>query len=261
MKRSTFEKAAKGMIAALGILTAAYLVSLITLLISGMKPDVFVKRSDNAESDPSALSSRLDRTPDYGQSYINSMIFLGDRTVSAMASADSDLAKQIWSGESGDLSLDFSVDTATVVFPESGESLSVSAAVARKKPDYLLITLGANNGVSYCNEEKFKEYYGKLITAITESSPDTKIILQSVFPVSKDHEKQDPTLTNRKIDEANGWIESLAEEMGVRYLHTASALKNDGGALDPAYDSGDGITLNASGYAKVLDYVRSHGYK
>jgi lysophospholipase L1-like esterase len=167
---------------------------------------------------------------------------------------------QIWTGESGDLSLDYSIDTATVVNPRDGSSLTIKTALERMQPDYLIITLGLNNGVSYCTEEKFKEYYGKLIDAVNEASPDTRIILQSVFPVSKVAEKRLSGISNDKIDKANTWIEELAVEKSVRYLYTSSVLKDKKGYLSPQYDSGDGVTLNESGYAIMLEYIRTHGY-
>jgi tetrapyrrole methylase family protein/MazG family protein len=56
-------------------------------------------------------------------------------------------------------------------------------------------------------------------------------------------------------------VEKLAEEKGVRYLHTAESLKDKSGALNPSFDSGDGVTLNESGYTAMLHYIRTHGYK
>lgn len=263
MHKKTYEKASRIIFAALGIAATACIASLITLIIGGVRPEVFEKAE--ADVDPSDLSSRLKETPDYGQSYVNNVIFLGDKTVCGVTSHEllkgGTDTKQVWTGEKGSLALDFSVSTATVVFPESGESLTVTEAMKRKKPDYTVITLGFENGVAYCNEEKFKDYYGKLIDAIREASPNTKIILQSVFPISKNAEKQLTSITNRKIDEANGWIEKLAEEKGVRYLHTSESLKDKSGALNPSFDSGDGVTLNESGYTAMLHYIRTHGYK
>ncbi|MBQ8408333.1 MAG: hypothetical protein IJY39_05655 [Clostridia bacterium] len=265
MNKSTYRKSIRALIIAIGIAAATCLVAFITLLVGGIKPGTFVDNAAKDVNDPSALESRLTATPDYGNNYINNIIFLGDKTVYALG--ESGLLKggtetlQVWSGESGDLSLDYSIDTCTVVFPEDGASISIKSAAERKKPDYIVITLGLNNGVAYCTEEKFKEYYGKLIDVLSEASPNTKIILQSIFPVTRAAEKRLSGITNDKIDDANGWIEELALEKGVRYLHTASVLKAKNGTLDEKYDSGNGITLNESGYSVMLDYIRTHGYK
>ena len=63
------------------------------------------------------------------------------------------------------------------------------------------------------------------------------------------------------LPEENERAARLAEEKGVRYLHTAEVLKNKSGALDERYASADGVTLNEAGYAAMLQYLRTHGYK
>ncbi len=247
--------------AAITLITCA--VMLVLLSTNGFKDGIFDKKT-TAEEDFS-LPSRLQTTPDYGQFYIDNMIFIGDITISPMRSAavlrDGADTKQIWTGENNSLSLDYSIPTATIVLSESDKSATVADAVAQKRPDYVIITLGFENGVAYCTEEKFKEYYGSLITVIKESSPDTKIILQSIFPVSDKKQNENLGITNEKINRANVWIEELAYDNSVRYLATASVLKNSKGNLNPDYDSGDGVTLNAEGYSAMLEYVRTHGYR
>ena len=125
----------------------------------------------------------------------------------------------------------------------------------------LIEIVGLENGVSYCNEERFKAYYKDLIKAIQEASPSTNIILQSVFPVSRSAEKSSPNISNDRIDEANRWIAEICEECSVKYLNTASALKDKNGYLAAEYDSGNGIILNAAGYKTVIQYIKTHGYK
>ena len=98
------------------------------------------------------------------------MIFVGDSVTAKMK--DSGLlyggqeTLQIWSGEGGDMSLDYNVDKAMIVDPASGSLITVADAAASKNPKYLVITLGIRNGVQYCSEESFKEYYKKLISSV-----------------------------------------------------------------------------------------------
>ena len=254
------EKISRGVVVAIALILICCIVSLIMLAINGFK----LKPVDKAEEN-SALPSRLIETPDYGQNYINNIIFIGDCTISPMRSAavlrDGVDTKQVWSGENNTLSLDYGIATATIVFPETSESISIFEAVSRKLPDYVVITLGYDNGVAFCTEEKFKDYYSSLITEIKKASPDTKIILQSVFPVSNKKQKDDSSITNDKIDRANVWIEELALDTSVKYLDTSSVLKDSKGNLLAIYDSGDGVTLNAEGYNVVLNYIRTHGYR
>ena len=257
------DKALLPLIIAATIAIVCCAVMLIVLFTNGFREGIFNKKITAKED--TSLSSRLQKTPDYGQFYIDNMIFIGDCTVAPIRSTavlrDGVDTKQVWVGENNSLSLDYSITTATVIFPESGESIPLTEAITKKHPDYIIITLGFENGVAYCTEEKFKAYYGSIIDAIKQSAPDTKIILQSIFPVSDKKQKDNSGITNEKIDRANLWIEELACDNSVRYLHTASVLKNSSGSLSYKYDSGDGFTLNAEGYITMLDYIRTHGYK
>ena len=86
----------------------------------------------------------------------------------------------------------------------------------------------------------------------------TKIILQSIYPVASNNTKE--SITNEKIDRANGWIKELAEEYNIKYLNTNPSLKDADGYLKMSYQNGDGIHLNRSGFEAVLAYIRTHGY-
>ena len=135
---------------------------------------------------------------------------------------------------------------------------SLGADTDTKKPKYLVISLGTN-GVATLSESGFKYCYNKLITAIKQASPDTKIIVQSIYPVTSWY----TGFTNEKINAANEWLLELAEEAGVKYVDTASVLKGPDGALKESFNSDheDGYHVNADAYERILYYLRTHGYK
>lgn len=261
MSEQKFNKTSKALICAIIILAVAAVVALITMLFSGIRSDVFFTKGEKEASE----SARLTATTDYGQYYIDSMMFIGDSTLAGMIDAgvlkDGTATDQVWTGESGDLPLDYNIDTASVTCSADGKTLTIAEAIKERSPDHVIIALGINNGVPYCTEEKFKEYYQKLITAIKDTDPSAKIILQSILPVSEKYAKSTSGVTAEKINNANKWIAELAEQSNVRYLDTASALKNTKGYLDSKYDSGNGLILNADGYNVVITYIRTHGYK
>ena len=250
-------------IAAIFILLVACSVALVTFGIRGVRPELKQQTTDN--SDTLQSHAALKETPDYGANYINTIIFLGDSTVSQMREAgvlyEGEDTTQIWSDADGKLALDAKIDKTEIYLPASNRTVYVSDAAAELKPDYLLITVGLENGVRYCTEKQFKDYYTRLVVAIKEASPSTHIILNSIFPVSKKYERSTQGISRDKIDTANSWIVEIAEEQGVRYLNSAEALKNSSGYLDSKYDSGDGLHLSADGYAAFFEYVRTHGYK
>ena len=92
--------------------------------------------------------------------------------------------------------------------------------------------------------------------SIWEASPGTEIILNTIYPVADSYEYQS-LINNEKICEFNGWIESLAEEMGCRFLNGFEALAVDG-KLPENLQNGDGLHLAGEAYALVMQYIRTH---
>lgn len=205
-------------------------------------------------------SALLGVTDDMGQEYIDKITFLGDSTTYGLKYyrmlADGRETTQVWTPKSGTLSL-FQQSFALIVYPETGEEITILDAVERKKPEMMVITLGVN-GVSMMDETYFKSEYTSLVQGIKEKSPDTKIILQSIFPVAASYEYL-KSINNEKISQANQWVADVAEDTGVHYLDTQTALIGEDGWLPERYQNGDGLHLNETSFAIVLDYIRTHG--
>ena len=216
-----------------------------------------------APSEPAdpAAGVELGETEDQGTAYIDRLTFLGDSTTYGLKAygvlTDRTDTKQVWTPASGTLTLS-NQSIATIVYPETGEEISIAAAAERAKPEYLVITLGVN-GVSFMDEEYFKSEYTKLIESIQAASPDTKIICNSIYPVAASYTLLD-SINNTKITAANGWIRDVAAATGTRFLNSASAITGADGWLPEEYQNGDGIHLNSTGFLKVLDYMRTHAY-
>lgn len=223
-----------------------------------------------------STSAVLGESADMGQEYIDSMIFLGDSTTYHMINRavlkDGKNTTQVWSGAdeesgtpqaSGTLTLDSKITSVHIYYPKTGEALTVAQAIAKEKPKYLIITLGVN-GISFVKDMNDPHYfvtcYGKLIDAVKQASPETKIILQSIFPVTAAYDQKNNGITNARIDTANTWIMQLAADKGCKYLDTASVLKNSNGTMVELYDAGDGVHMTADAYKAILQYIRTHGY-
>lgn len=209
-----------------------------------------------------ASSVLLAETEDAGQEYIDKLTFLGDSTTYGLkyyeVLSGGKNTTQVWTPASGTLTL-FNYATATIVFPEDGQEISIVDAVTRKLPEYLVITLGVN-GVSMMDEDWFKTDYTALVQSIQAASPDTKIICNSIYPVENDYE-QIESINNTNIPQANEWIKAVAEATGCKYADSASVLKAEDGSLREDYGNGDGIHLNADGFNAVLNYLRTHAYQ
>ena len=200
-------------------------------------------------------------TEDAGQEYIDKLTFLGDSTTYGLIHygmlKDGKNTKQVWTPASGTLTLS-QASFATIVYPETGEEITIVDAVTRSQPEYLVITLGVN-GVSFMDEDYFKSEYKKLVESVQTASPDTKIICQSIFPVARSYELLN-SINNDKIDAANKWICEVAADCGVKYLDTNSVLRDSEGWLPEEYHNGDGMHLATNSFTIELNNLRTHAW-
>lgn len=203
----------------------------------------------------------LTETADAGQAYIDKIVFLGDSTTYGLRAykmlAGGKDTTQVWTPKTGTLTLS-QASFATIVYPETDEELTIADAVAKKKPEYLVITLGVN-GVAFMKEDYFKSEYKKIIDSVQTASPDTKIICQSIFPVAKTYARLE-SINNELIDAANKWICEIAAECGVKYLDTNSALRDADGWLPEDYHNGDGMHLQTNSFTIELNNIRTHAW-
>jgi hypothetical protein len=249
------------------IILAGLLVVLLALTVTffATKPsNKPVKNPDSttdgqSSSDPVTDPVILTETSDAGIDYQNSIIFVGDSLTAHIRSravlTGGTATKQVWCPENNMMNLNSEVTAAKIIFPGTGEKMTVAEAAARAKPEIMIITLGTDWGVSYLSESEFKACYAGLIQAIQKASPKTKIILQSIFPVTAGC----VNLDNGKIDNANKWVKAISADNGCRYLDTQSILKDDKNCLKENYcNSSDGIHMGKEAYVAILEYIRTH---
>lgn len=216
--------------------------------------------SEYAQIDASS-PALLRGTGDMGQEYIDSIVFLGDSTTYGLKAyavlTDGKKTKQVWTPSNGTLTLSYQ-GFVDIWYPDDETEISIRAAVEKKKPERMIITLGVN-GISFMDKDYFISEYTDLVTSIQEISPKTQIILQSIFPIASNYEYQ-KDINNKKICEANTWILSVAESTGVKFLNTYTVLIGENDYMIDKYQNGDGLHLNEIGFGAVLDYIRTHGY-
>ena len=222
-----------------------------------------------AETDDTCV---LAETEDAGEGYIQKIIFLGESTTYGLQRygvlPDGESTKQVWTGATctnqtvrcaGTLSLSPAISQTRIYYPDDGEALTVFDALQRKRPQYLVVTLGLNNGASYYSEDEFKQCYRILLNSIVSASGETTVILQSLFPVARSCGIS--AYTPERIELCNTWIREVAAEYQLKYLNTVSALSDSEGYLLDEYDNGgDGIHLNEAGLRAVLQYIRTHAH-
>lgn len=186
---------------------------------------------------------------------VASITFLGDSITAHMQSRADVSPMQIWATKERYLNLDSRITHAKILAPDTGKEERIAQLAARMKPRILLITLGIDYGVYYYRNDLavFAKYYEKLLDEIATASPDTRIILQSILPVSASCK----SITNRMIDNANERIREIAARRKLLYLDTQSVLRDADGFLKKEYCySEDGIHLTSAAYSRILAYIR-----
>lgn len=215
-----------------------------------------------AENTPVISPAVLAETPDAGQEYIDSIIFLGDsRTYGLKAYKmlrDGKETTQVWTPLSGTLTIN-AVSTKKIYYPAMDSEVLISEAAADAEPKLMVISLGFNYASGALSKDKQQTYfineYSKLIDIIKENSPETIIILQSLYPV---YSPMYDAINNEMVNERNAWILETAESKGVYYLDTQSVLRDENGDLPEKYQNGDGYHPNEAGYKIILDYIKTH---
>lgn len=223
--------------------------------------------TDTASAEES-FSALLGETPDGGDEYIDSFVFFGESTTYHLKSrgvlSGGKNTCQVWAPENGTVNLDASVTSLKIVYPETGEKITVGEAVRRKRPKRILLTFGLNGAVSKikAGEEYFRSCYLSLIDEIRLNSPETAIILQSCFPIAESMDMSNYSVSAATLSEyiatLNLWSLRLAEDEHLGYLNTAEALVDERGFLFSEYDAGDGHHLTTAAYLKILEYIRTH---
>lgn len=237
-----------------------------------VRPALWLYTADGAEESASAAESaeapqaapaepplELAETPDMGQEYVERIIFVGDSTTYGYTTIGMPYYR-IWTADSHTMSIYEQSYVYVVTGKYPAKYMTLREAAAYYQPDMLVITLGMR-WISMMNEELFKSEYTDLVTGLQAASPNTKIILNSIYPVAAHLDRTQLDITNEMIDETNSWVRDVAEATGVRYLDSNSCLRGENGFMVGSYAIKDGLHLNPTGLQLVLDYIRTHAYQ
>ena len=251
-----------------------YRLSIILIIASAMLLNSCSAQEDAVTDTPSdshteqRSASLLTGTADAGQEYIDSLIFLGESTTYHLKSravlTGGSNTRQVWAPRGGTANLDATVSSLRIVYPPTGQELTVREAVARERPKRMILTFGLNGAVTKIKkgEEYFRSCYLSLINEIRAGCDQTRIVLQSCFPIAASMDTRaygvDAATLCGYISQINTWTYRLSCDEGLGYLNTAEALIGSDGFLLPEYDAGDGHHLSVSAYRRILEYIRTH---
>ena len=200
-----------------------------------------------------ASTALLTETADAGTDYLNDTLFLGDSNTVRLYNNGLISLQQFCAKEG--IGTQVALSEGIVTFKKDSSHYTIPQAVAMMKPRRVVMTFGTND--TGMEVPDFIAHYTALIQAIQQSYPYTDIIVNTVPPVPADHSNY-PHMDQAKIDDFNMALLDLCEQLGVRFLNSAEALKgSDGYGIADYYTSGD-IHLKSAGLKAVLSYLRTH---
>lgn len=200
-----------------------------------------------------ASTALLTETADAGTDYLNDTLFLGDSNTVRLYNNGLISLQQFCAKEG--IGTQVALNEGIVTFKKDSNHYTIPQAVAMMKPRRVVMTFGTNDTGMEVSD--FIAHYMALIQAIQQSYPYTDIIVNTVPPVPADHSNY-PHMDQAKIDDFNMALLDLCEQLGVRFLNSAEALKgSDGYGIADYYTSGD-IHLKSAGLKAVLNYLRTH---
>ena len=201
-------------------------------------------------------SALLTETADAGNAYQEQTLFIGDSNTVRLY-ANGLISLQQFCAKEG-IGTGAALNEGIVTFKRDDNRYTIAQAVAKMKPRRVVIMLGTNdNGMS---TEDFIGNYTALVQAIQASYPYTDIIVNTVPPVPSNHSNY-PNMDQTRIDDFNMALLTMCEQLGIKFLNSAEALKdaNGYGNVD-YYQSGD-IHLKPAGLKALLKYLRTHAYE
>ena len=190
---------------------------------------------------------------------VERMTFFGDSTTAHLALRGGIPQERVWSGVGSTVLFETVNAVKCVHLQKENRDLSLAEAVALKKPRILVITVGVSGGAGRLSRESFVSIYRELLLSVRKASPETKILVQSLLPLSDKSVTHYKRLTKEAVVQANGWVRELCAEMRIPYVDThAKLIDPNTGYLKPEYQNDEYMHLTAQAYEVILSNLRAY---
>ena len=190
---------------------------------------------------------------------VERMTFFGDSTTAHLALRGGIPRERVWSGVGSTVLFETVNAVKCVHLQQENRDLSLAEAVALKKPRILVITVGVSGGAGRLSRESFVSIYRELLLSVRKASPETKLLVQSLLPLSDQSVKHYKRLTKEAVVQANGWVRELCAEMRIPYVDThAKLIDPNTGYLKPEYQNDEYMHLTAQAYEVILANLRAY---
>ncbi len=196
----------------------------------------------------------LKETNSFDDKYLKDFVFAGDSIPLYYANYDAITGHQIWN-KNGINPETAKTSNININYGNDGQMLLVDA-FKEYKPKYALLTLGSNSA-GWMKVDYFISEYKELIEQIQEVSPDTTIIIQSIPPVDARLDANN-SLNNKKINDYNYYLLKMCNELNLKFLNSAEALKDKNGTCKTGLCQEDGIHQTKKGIIELVLYLKNH---
>ncbi len=138
----------------------------------------------------------------------------------------------------------------------------IKTSVFDYEPAKVFVLIGTNDIVHGLNQDQTIDNIEYIVKQIKKNSPNTKIYIESIYPITKDEKElgnksSAGTRDNSKIKEINKGIKEIAESENITYIDMYKELINDDDELKANYTE-DGLHLNDDGYQVVTNILANY---
>lgn len=206
-----------------------------------------------ANNTPVAVTNPVPASEARSATYYEDCMFVGDSITVGLADYQFVPASHVLA------SIGMSLNKiSTEPIPTADGAMLALDALKAKAPKRVYIMLGSN-GIAWMSPEDMAASYKTFVEAVQTELPEAKIYLLSIPPVTAAQETvAEHPITNANVDRFNSDLLALANEKGLYYVDTNTALKGNDGKLPAEIASDDGIHFKKAGYTTLTDYILSH---
>lgn len=200
-------------------------------------------------------SVKLKETKNYGNEYFNKITMVGDSNIMNMYLNGYLNGLRAWAIPCLHAE---SMHSIEINLYGLGIKMKLLDAVEKYKPETMILNFGTFS-TAWISEETFIEKANAMIEQIKEKSPDTKIILISIYPIKKGDNIN--KFQQDIINKYNFLILEMADKHGLKYLDVQEVLKGDDGYGKEEYFVDDKFHLTLLGHSTVKEYIKTHAFE
>jgi lysophospholipase L1-like esterase len=212
----------------------------------GQKVYVRIQKSNKIQLSTKTMAGLYTDIYAYCPNDTNEIVFLGNSITSGF------MVEEFFPGQN--------VKNRGVWGDQTIDMLNRLDEVVESKPARIFILAGINDIVRGISLDETIRNMEKMILKIQNDSPETKIYIQSILPLTRHaslYYFNDPDEAYTKIELANKRLQQLSAVRNVKYINLSEAFMKDK-ELNEIY-SWDGIHINGRGflvwYKQITDFV------